>query len=372
MKNKLLLTLLILLIVPIAYAEGGLEVNPLLLKTVTKTGVAAQEFVKVKNLGLDTVAVQITTGDANFKLSSYGFGLLPDEEKVLDFSFSTKLPGVFTNEFFIRTEKSLDVLPVVVEVETPSARFDSTVETLNAKKNFYPGDEIGFSFTVFDLLEFTQTSVEMEYYILDMSNALVYDYEETIDVKSQKTLTRTAKLPEDLKPGSYVLAVKSRYSTSIGLSTLLFNVVEKPKAVEKWSFKNFSYTLVGKCSNNSACASVTISVAFIILAALLVYIIEVIKLSKLPKKKIEKALKHEERKKRTISLVKEILQEAEEQRQAREKEKTEETERESIIEDMLLKKKKTKPSVTEQKLFEREVKQYAKDRKKVLKEKKKR
>ena len=369
MRSKPFLILVILLMMPVVFGEG-FEVNPLFLNMVTKTGVAAEEFVIVKNLGLDTVSVQVTTNDVNFKLSSYGFGLLPGEEKPLDFKFYNSLPGVYANEFFFRAEGITRVLPVVVEVETHTVRFDSTVETLEAKKAFYPGDEVGFSFTVFDLLEFTSTSVEMDYYIIDMKNALVYDSGEVISIKSQKTLSKVAKLPEDIDPGEYVLVVKSRHGTSIGFSTLLLNVVKKPVIVEKWSFKNFCYSLIGNCLDNSSCVTVIISIAFVILAILLIYVIEVVKLSRLPKKKIEKALKHEERKKKTISLIKEILQEAEEQRQGREKEKTEEVERGKIIEDLLLKKRKTKPNLTEQKLFERETKQYMKDRKNVLKEKK--
>ncbi|MDP2906958.1 MAG: hypothetical protein Q8O03_03375 [Nanoarchaeota archaeon] len=361
--------LIILLMMPVVFSEG-FEVNPLFLNMVTKTGVSAEEFVTVKNLGLDTVSVQVTTNDANFKLSSYGFGLLPGEEKPLDFKFYNNLPGVYANEFFFRAEGITKVLPIVVEVETPTVRFDSTVETLEAKNVFYPGDGVGFSFTVFDLLEFTSTSVEMDYYIIDMKNVLVYDSGEIISIKSQKTLSKVAKLPEDISPGEYVLVVKSRYGTSIGFSTLLLNVVKKPVIVEKWRFKNFCYSLIGNCLDNSSCVTAIISITLVILAILLIYVIEVVKLSKLPKKKIEKALKHEERKKKTISLIKEILQEAEEQRQGREKEKTEEVERGKIIEDLLLKKRKTKPNLTEQKLFERETKQYMKDRKNVLKEKK--
>lgn len=368
MKAKTLLLLALLILPALAYAQG-LEVNPLLLKTSTKANVAAQDSVRIKNIGLDTVPIKITTKSPDFKLSSYGFGLLPEEEKKLSFAFTSGTPGVFTNEFFIRAEEHTVILPVIVEVESASVRFDSTVETLDAKRTFYAEDELAFSFTIFDLQEFTATNIDMEYYILNMENSKMYEDEEITNVKSQKTLTKKIQLPS-LKPGPYVLAIKSRHGNSIGFSTLLFNIIERPAIIEKFDFKTLYLSLVTGCLNNGVCKGITISVALVLLAVLLIYIIEVVKLSRLPKKKIEKAMKHEEKKKKILSLVKRILEEAKGQKQAKEQERIEEAKRKKIIEEMLTKQRKTKPGIAEKKLFQREVEKSIKRRKKLIKERK--
>jgi len=370
MKSNAWLLLIVLLIPAVAYAEM-LEVSPLLLKTITKVNVAAEDSVTVMNLDVDTVGVKITTKSPAFKLSNYGFGLLPGEEKDLSFGFSSGMPGVFTNEFFIRAGESTVVLPVVVEVESASVRFDSTVETLDAKRVFNPGDDLAFSFTVFDLFEFVATDVEMEYYILNMENVLIHHEESSINVKAQKTQTRKIQLPFDIEIGNYVLVVRSRHGSSVGFSTLFFSVVEKSFVVEELTPKTFCIGLVRGCLNNGVCVGVVISVSFILFALLFIYIVEVVKLSRLPKRKIERAISQEEKRKEALSLAKKVLKEAEEQKKAKMQEKIEESERKKIIEEMLLKKRKRKPSIAEKKLFEREVKQAVKERKKVKKQEKK-
>jgi len=370
MKNKIFL-LLIFLILPIAVYAEEIEVNPLLIKTSTKTNVAAEDFVKIKNLGFNTALVKITTQDPTFKLSSYGFGLLPEEETTLNFGFSSGSTGVFTNKFFIRSEDTTIVLPVVVEVESHNARFDSTLETLDAKRVFYPGDELAFSFTVFDLLEFVETNIGLEYSIINMENVLDYHEEDATNVKFQKTLTKKIQLSKDITPGMYVLVVSSKHKGAVAFSTLLFNIVEKPLVIEEFDIKTFCLGLVTGCLNRSICIIVVLSIILILIAIFSIYIVEVIKLSKLPKKKIERALKHEEKKKESLNLSKKVLKEAKEMKEAREKEKQEEKNRKQIVEEMLKKQRKTKPTITEKKLFEQEIKKSIKKRKKLIKEKKK-
>lgn len=369
MKSKLLLLLTLLIFPVIAYSET-LEIDPLLLKTSTKTNSFAKDFVKITNLGVDTIAVQITTSNPEFKLSSYGFGMLPGETKELTFNFYPEIPGVFINELFIRSEGKTFVLPAIVEVETPSVRFDSTVETLDAKRVFHPGDELGFSFTVFDLLEFVATDVDMEYYILNMKNELVQHDEGKINVRVQSAKTKNLKLPADITPGKYILVVKSRQGSSVGFSTLLFSVVEKPLVVEEFSLKTFCLGLVTGCLSKGVCIGMTVSVGFILFAILFIYLVEVIKLSRLPKKKIEKAIEREEKRKQAISLTKKVQKEAEEQKKEKELEKLEEAKRKKIIEEMLLKKKEKKQSITEKKLLAREIQKSKKERQKLIKEKK--
>lgn len=369
MKNKILI-LLILLIIPILVHAEGLEVSPLLIKTSTKTNIAAEDFVKIKNLGFNTELIKITTEDPVFKLSSYGFGLMPEEEKELNFAFSSGITGVFTNKFFIRSEDTTVVLPVIVEVESSNARFDSTVETLDAKRVFYPGDQLSFSFTVFDLLEFVEENVDMEYYIMDMKNELSHHEEDTINVKFQKTLTRQIQLPNDIELGMHVLVVSSKHNGLVAFSTLFFNVVEKPEVVEEFDIKTFSLGLIMSCKNNGLCTATVLSIAIILFAILFIYIVEVVKLSRMPKKKIERAMKHEEKRKEALSLAKRVLKEAEEQKEEKKQEKLEEKKRGKIVEEMLKKQRKAKPTIAEKKLLEREVKKSIKKRKKLIKEKK--
>lgn len=370
MKGKILLLLLILLLPTVVYAEL-LEVNPLILKVSTKTNALTKDSVTVKNVGLDTVAVQITTKDASFKLSSYGFGMLPGEEKKLDFTYSSNIPGVFVNEFFIRAEDETTVLPVVVEVESVSVRFDSTVETLDAKRTFYPGGDLAFSFTVFDLFEFVTTDVDMEYYVLNMKNDLIYHDGETLNVRVQKAQVKTVPLPMDLEVGRYVLVVKSRHGGSIGCSTLLFNVVKRPLVVEELTFETFCTRLVKGCLSNGICLGIVVSIGFILSALLFIYIVEIVKLSRLPKRKIERAMKRDEKKKEKLSLAKQIKKEAEQLKKAKELEKIEEAKRKKLIEEMLLKQKNRKISISEKKLFERELKQGKKNIQRLIKEKEK-
>ena len=369
MKNKIFLLLVFLIIPAIACAED-IEINPLLIKTSTKVGVAAEEFVKIANVGVSTLAIKITTKNPDFKLSNYGFGLLPEREKELKFAFSSGTPGVFINEFFIRSDTSTFVLPIIIEVESSNARFDSTVETLNAKRVFYPGEELMFSFTVFDLLDFVGTDVNMKYSVISIENDLVYDDESTVNVKSQKTLTRKVKLPQDLKQGAYVLVLSTNYGSDVSFSTLLFNVVEEPVAVKFFSFKEFFLSLITSCLSRSVCIGIIISVALILFAVLLIYIIEVVKLSRLPKKKIEKAMNYEKKRKKKLNLAKRVLKEAEEWKKTKKQERLEEAGRKKIIEQMLTKQRKNKPTIAEKKLFEREIKKSIKNRKGLIKQKK--
>ena len=366
MKNKILLLFIILILPSLVYAES-IEVNPLLLKTTTQMSVAAEDFINVKNLEPNTVLVKITTKNPSFKLSNYGFGLLPDEEKELRFVFSSKVAGVFTNNFFIRSENTTKVLPVIIEVESSNVRFDSTIETLDAKRTFYSGEELAFSFTIFDLLEYIDTDVNMEYSIIDMADNEVYNDENVVNVKIQKTLTKKVQLPDSLNPGIYVLIISSRQGSSIGYSTLLFNIIEKPIVLEKFNLKNFCYGLVNSCLNDGICKGITLSVALILLALLSIYIIGVIKLSNLPKKKIERALKNKENVEKKLSLTKKVLKESEEQKITEEQEKIEEINRKKIIDEMLSKQRKRKPTISEKKLLEREIQKGIKERKKLKK-----
>jgi len=369
MRSRILLLFVFLLLLANVSAEN-LEVSPLILKTSTKVNVAAEDFVKVKNLGVDTESIRITTKSPDFKLASYGFGLLPEEEKELRFAFSSGIPGVFTNEFFIRSETSTVVLPVIVDVESPNARFDSTVDTLDAKRVFYPGDEVLFSFTVFDLLEFVDADVDMEFYVLNLENELIEHDEAMVNVKVQKTSSRRLQLPDDVTPGTYILVVSSKYNGLTAFSSLVFNVVKKPAPILVFDPKELCLGLVSGCLDSGVCIGIIISVAFLIFAFLFIYIFEVVKLSKLPKKKIERAIRREEHKNKKLNLRKKILQEAEELRKKKEQEKLEEAEIKKKVEEMLANKTKKRPTITEKKLFEREIKKAIEIRKKFLKENK--
>src|SRR5205823_1814544 len=121
----------------------------------------------------------------------------------------------------------------VFEVESKDVFFDSNLEIPVKYSDISPGDNMVVQLNVFDLFSGTKTglnssSVDVEYTIHDLDGNKIISEHETLVVDNQISITKTMQFPKTIKTGQYVLSVVLNYRSSVGISSELFTISNKP------------------------------------------------------------------------------------------------------------------------------------------------
>lgn len=220
-------------------ATKGFEVDNVLLKLIIKQGEPISKTIKITNT--DSVRKEfIVAENLDFlSVSEREFSLEPSEAKTLEIGFETEeKPGVYVGNILIYSGKEEYKIPIILEIETKEALFDSSINILLEYGEIYPGGKLAVENKVFNLENIGLKTVNVNYAAKDFDGRTIFSEEENIAVENQVLTTKLISIPESAKIGDYVLFVEIEYLGSVGTSSHFFKIVEKQEQI-LGSFKFF-------------------------------------------------------------------------------------------------------------------------------------
>ncbi|MEK6760697.1 MAG: hypothetical protein AABX93_02115 [Nanoarchaeota archaeon] len=222
--------ILIFLYANYATTDGTFDLNKVLLKSVINEGESFNTSFRVVNFGENrnfTIGTRDLEGmvfpsNENFQLDNYESVDIP-----VFFDGKDVKPEVYVGSFEIKTENEMKILPIIFEIQSFSPYFAISLDINSIYKNVAPGKEITANVNFFNLKDTETHPVDVEYKIMGVDGEIVVSEKQKIIVGSKLSIQEIIKIPEDLKPGSYVLGVVINFDGSISTSTYLFSVVDK-------------------------------------------------------------------------------------------------------------------------------------------------
>ena len=206
------------------------------------------------------------------KVQPESLELLPGENKEVKIIFNptaNAMPEIYTGKIILESEHEGRVIQqkvqIIVEIESDELLYDLFLDVI--KKNLLPQENLNLNITLFSVANQrnpTPTELTLLYSIINPeNNEMLYDEKETeiIMVEGKRSITKVIPLPESIKPGQYLIAVKITYGPGTAVASELFTVQEPEKLA----------ALVGLAAY--AGTSKLIMVSFLLFLLLLVIII---------------------------------------------------------------------------------------------------
>ena len=240
MKLKFLVMSLVVLVVGLSVfcsaglsdSEEGFEVDAILLKTVIKAqGSFDGRQIEVTNR--DDVSREFSFSFSEFEglaesnLDSFELG--SGESKNVEVVFSNKgnlSAGVSVGCLEVSSGGVVKKIPIILEMESEEVIFDSNIE-LFPKSGIFSGTELVVEIKIFDLSRAGTANVELEYFIKDFDKRTIVSKKESLVVDNQVSISKTVRLPEDIREGNYVFGVILKYKNSVGTASTFFSVDEE-------------------------------------------------------------------------------------------------------------------------------------------------
>jgi len=223
------------------------DVGAILLKTAIKENGLLLKSVKLTNNGADDVfKISTTLQDFVFPIENEIF-LESGSSKELEINFkdATKAgPEVFTGELIVSSTKSSKKVPVILEIESEYPFFDININIPIKYEEVYSGGKFVTEVKVFNLENLNLKDVELEYFVKDFGNNVLFSESENIIVENQASLNKAIDLPEDIKLGNYVFIASVKYGGLTGTSAQFFKVTKPETALSSLLTTNLAYLIV--------------------------------------------------------------------------------------------------------------------------------
>jgi hypothetical protein len=220
-------------------SAGNFELDSVLLKTSIKENAGFENSVIISNSGNAPIRLNCSLNDLEniVSLPEKEVIVAPKESKKLPVRINGHGPGIYTGAIVFESGALVKNLPVIVEVESNDAFFDSNLALFPTSK-IYPGDKINADIKIYNLEKPSISDIKSEYFIKDFTGKTLHSESENVVVSDSVSLTKNFDLSSDMKPGTYVLGVILDYNSSISTSSSVFKV-SKRQFFDKFDF-NFA------------------------------------------------------------------------------------------------------------------------------------
>ena len=240
-----------------------LEVDQILIKVLVKAEESLEKELRVMNIGNDekTVNVELTGLLDIVSIVDKEFLIKPGQTKIVKLNFSSfseeagieQTPGVYIGKAKIKSGFFEKEVPVIAEIESKNVLFDMNLNPVARDRTIKIGEATTFEIRVFNLKDIESYNVYMDYFVKDTNGNTIISERENIVVKTQASFFKTLKIPENLRPGSYVFVAQSSLGNSVGTASYLFEI----ESAEK---ENKAAKFIGFCRNDPLCWALSIIV----------------------------------------------------------------------------------------------------------------
>ncbi len=193
-----------------------------------------KEFIKIFNNEKKNIDLEIDLSDLKEFVtfingeSKLSLKLKPNEEKLIQLIFSASTgtePYAYNRKIIITGGDIEKEIPVIIEVESENPLFDSTITISGENRVVAPGGTLSAEITLLNLKNLKDlVDVRIDYQIKSLDDIIILSEHETRGLEREVSYLKKFYIPEDLKPGEYVLYVKVSYNNIVGSSTHLFTV----------------------------------------------------------------------------------------------------------------------------------------------------
>lgn len=241
MKKSFMLFFIFFLVVSLAYVSGqDFEVNQPVIKSAVKEGEIINNPVSIINTGkARSFKISQFSEEDFIVITESNFYLQQDESKTIETVLdSSKLnAGVYTGKILIETD-TFQEIPVILEVESANALFDSLVDVKAISEE--GKREIEAKIKIVNLRSITG-EVSLEYYVKNLDGeVLLYD-SQSLSVSNQAEITKMYAL-EATMGEDYIFSAYTREGNSTGTSSALFSFQDEKEPY--FSGKSEKYYLI--------------------------------------------------------------------------------------------------------------------------------
>jgi hypothetical protein len=168
-------------------------------------------------------------------ISETSFTLKQNEQKLVSMKVDGAglSEGVYVSSITVRSDNDVQVLPVVLEVQSSDTFFGGSLEIPLKYHVITPSDSLLAQLRIYDLVSANSdvklgaANVYVTYAIYSIGGTAILRDSEKVNVDNMLRLTKVISFNKDFAPGTYVLATSVRYGTGISTSTALFDIKKK-------------------------------------------------------------------------------------------------------------------------------------------------
>lgn len=212
------------------------ELNNVLIKLTLQVGESSDKVFSVASPDGGEIKLELQ-GVRGASLDTRELSLAAGESKDVHIRFNAAglQPQIYVGALKLSSPKETTLVPIIFEVESKEVLFDANADIAPSYKEVPADGAVIAQLKIFDLTSggtsggLRATKVDIDYYIYNLNGQLVSSQSEDVVISRQSQLTKTFSFPEDIEPGDYVLGVKVKYLSSIGLSTTLFTITSTTK-----------------------------------------------------------------------------------------------------------------------------------------------
>lgn len=130
--------------------------------------------------------------------------------------------GIYSGDLLIKDTLNVFV-PIDLIVTSKAGKLLDITSTLK-KKALDLGETLEFQINIFNLGRLSRYDVFLTYEVRDSNNELIDLQRESVAIETSLNLVRSVSLPDDLKPGRYLLNITAAYDDHVALSANTFTI----------------------------------------------------------------------------------------------------------------------------------------------------
>jgi len=224
------------------------EVSSVLVKvSLTEDSSVVKKLTVTSDVGGQFNVISNVKG---LRLGENNFVLGEGESNTLDLVFDSfgLGGGVYAGSVKVSSSGQEIAVPVIFEVESKDLLFDSNLDVPSQYQKITPDGKIVAQIKIFDLtsaitsegLGNAKVDVDYKVYSADGGDEISSD-SESIVVDKTAQLTKTIRFANGIKEGDYIFSVITKYKTSIGVSSYLFEVSGEVEPNQAPFFREFNW-----------------------------------------------------------------------------------------------------------------------------------
>lgn len=211
------------------FSDKNVEITDSKLAISIKQGETKRSEFKVENKEKKKLNLTFEMQDQD-KLILLPFNSIliePEEIKTIPFDVIARedtSPDVYIKQIIVKESgKEIGRANIVIDVSSKQSLFDVRLNLIENK--IEEDDKLIAEVELYNFGETGRVDTELEYIIKDVNNNQVYSEHQTAAVETQLNLVKIIKT-RGLKPGNYILYVKSTYDGKIASSSQWFEIIK--------------------------------------------------------------------------------------------------------------------------------------------------
>jgi hypothetical protein len=192
-------------------------------------GSSTTRLIEIRNTGNTKLAGKIKVKGLKgyVFLSDDKFSLDAGETKTIEVNILAKKLGTIAGKLVFSANGIEKEVRITLEVETESVLFDVKIDIPAEYSEVEAGDILPAQVTLLSMGVPKKVDVYITYTIKNMEGEKIVEEYETVAVEKQLTFAKQFEMPENMKPGEYVISMEVSYADAIATSGELFTVIAK-------------------------------------------------------------------------------------------------------------------------------------------------